>query len=90
MEYPLTMEVLCTQKSVGSIVRLKRYGSSSVKVGLLWQTPFESGRFSNRNPGRIGERDVAIVVDVDGDMVKIQSNSGGCGWISVNKLEGIS
>lgn len=76
--------------AVGSAVRLKRYGSSSVKLGLLWPTPTESGSGSNRNPGRIREQDAGFVLESDGCMVKIVASTGSTGWISMEKLERIS
>ena len=75
---------------VGSPVRLKRYGSSAVKIGILWATAEPTGEVAYKSSGRIGERDHGVVLAVSEGMTKIASTTGGYGWISTDKLERIS
>lgn len=75
---------------VGSPVRLKSYGFSAVKIGILWSTAATKGEDSYKTSGRIGERDGGVVLEVLEDMAKIASITGGYGLISIDKLERIS
>lgn len=80
----------CKSIEVGSSVVLKRYGMSAVKIGILWMTPEPMGENAYGSSGRMGERDQAIVLEVAENMARVASASGGCGWISTDKLARIS
>jgi len=91
LKYYLVMEHFFLHKSieVGSSVRLKRYGPSAVKTGILWATAEPTGEVAYRSSGRIGERDCGIVLEISENMMRLVTTACADGWISTDKIERI-